>query len=118
MCPSSDAPERRGMSASLETDENLAKTAIVAKRIDRIAEAVDQLVTLDVAGRGFIDVVYPAPREAQGGPLCMLAAQQLRDRVGMDDVALICSGQLVYPLSLPENDGPMGSAVLARALAL
>jgi hypothetical protein len=97
----------------------MGKKPVLAKeRVDRIGESVDQLVTLDVGGREFIGTVYPAVRGRLGRPLCMYAAEKLKERVRPEDMVFICSGQLVYPVNLPENDGPMGAAVLARALVL
>jgi len=88
------------------------------EKIELIGENVDRLVSLDVASREFINILYPPSRKRQGRPLCLLAAEKLRDRVGPGDFVLIAAGMLVYPLELMETDGPLGGAALARALQI
>lgn len=88
------------------------------KRIEAIGENIDKLVCLDIAGREFISTVYPPARERQGGSLCLLAAEKLKQNVGAGDYVFITCGMLVYPLELAETDGPLGGAALARALQL
>ncbi len=87
-------------------------------KIELIGENVDRLVSMDVAAREFISMLYPAARERQGRPLCLLAAEKLRDRVGHGDIVLIAPTMLVYPLELTETDGPLGGAALARSLQI
>lgn len=88
-----------------------------AEEIERIGNSVDQLVSLDVAGRKFIRTVYPVARERHGRPLCLLAAERLKERVSHGDVVLIPCGMLIHPYpTLSETDGPLGAAALARAL--
>jgi len=87
--------------------------------LTQIGENVDQLVTIDVLSYGATGPLYRAARARQGGPLCLQAARRLRDRLGQGDGVLITTGLIVpgyYPYG--ETDGPIGSAVLARALAL
>ena len=87
-------------------------------RIELIGQNVDRLISLDVAGREFIDIMYPPTRERHGRPLCLLAAEKLRESLSDGDFVLIACGMLVYPLELGETDGPLGGAALARALQL
>jgi hypothetical protein len=84
-----------------------------------IGEAVDRLITLDVLAYGVITPLYEAARREQGGPLALQAAGSLVDRLAAGGCALITTG-LILPGHHPygETDGPIGSAVLARALAL
>ena len=65
------------------------------EKIELIGENVDRLVSLDVASREFINILYPPSRKRQGRPLCLLAAEKLRDRVGPGDFVLIAAGMLV-----------------------
>jgi hypothetical protein len=94
------------------------KQGFSREKIERIAENIDRLVSLDIAGREFINIMYPPTRERHGRPLCLLAAEKLKDTVRHGDIVLIASGMLVYPLELAETDGPLGGAALARALQI
>ena len=96
----------------------VAQQGFSKEKIELIGENIDRLVSLDVAGREFINILYPPTRERHGRPLCLLAAEKLRDAVGPGDFVLIASGMLVYPLELAETDGPLGGAALARALQI
>jgi hypothetical protein len=86
------------------------------EKIELIGENIDKLISLDIAGRGFINILYPPTRERHRRPLCLLAAEKLQQNVGAGDYVLITCGMLVYPLELSETDGPLGGAALARAL--
>ncbi|MBI2457370.1 MAG: DUF4392 domain-containing protein [candidate division NC10 bacterium] len=87
--------------------------------LQHIGESVDRLVTIDVLGYGVIGPLYGAARERQEPPLCLSAARALADRVGPGACAMITTGWIL-PGHAPygETDGPVGAAVLARALAL
>jgi hypothetical protein len=88
--------------------------------ITQIGESVDQLVTLDVMCYGVIGPLYRGARAAQGdAPLCLQAAALLRQRLAAGGTAMLTTG-LILPGHHPygETDGPIGTAVLARALAL
>jgi len=75
-----------------------------------------------VAGRGFVDSSTSARIErlqdaaAPAGPLCLSIAEALRS-LGPDGDVLLFTG-FVVPERMPhgENDGPLGTVVLARAL--
>jgi D-glutamate cyclase len=95
----------------------IAERKFSSEDIESIGENIDVLVSLDIGGRKFIKLLYPPVRERYGRPLCLLAAEKLRDRVGHGDFVLISSGMLIYPYeTLAETDGPLGAASLARAL--
>jgi len=86
----------------------------------QIGENVDQLVTLDVMCYGVIGPLYRGARAVQGdAPLCLQAAARLRERLANGGTTVITTG-LILPGHYPygETDGPIGTAVLARALAL
>lgn len=88
--------------------------------LTQIGENVDQLVTLDVMCYGVIGPLYRGARAAQGDmPLCLQAAALLQERLAEASTAMITTG-LILPGHHPygETDGPIGTAVLARALAL
>ncbi len=86
--------------------------------VTHVGENVDQLVTLDVLSYGVIGPLYRAARALQGGPLCLEAACRLRERMRPGGGVIITTG-LILPGHYPygETDGPIGTAVLARALA-
>ena len=68
---------------------------------------------------GKIIPLYDAARADAGGrSLCMAAAKGLRERVRPGDHVFVVTGAGTQPL-LPhgENDGPVGAAVIGRALA-
>ncbi len=91
--------------------------------IDRIGEAVDHLVTAPISNWTILKglplmQLYAASRKKAGGPLTLSAANLLKERVRPGDRVLVLSGFLMRDYGLPETDGPIGAAVLARALAV
>lgn len=84
------------------------------------AEAIDRLLTVDLAARGLVNSLYKAARRAQNDhPLCMLAAERLADVVKSGDTVVIATGLPIrgwFSSALAESDGPAGAATLARAL--
>lgn len=86
----------------------------------RVGEKVDQ-VCLFPSGSPGGDVrrLYRAARRLQKAPLSFLAASRLAEMVGSGDRLLVLTGAGAPPeLNAGETDGPLGSAVLARALDL
>lgn len=96
----------------------------MAVDIERIGEAIDHLVTAPMSNwtilKGIpLGALYAASRKAAGGvPLSLAAARLLADRVQRGDRVLVVSGFIMRDYGLPETDGPIGAAVLARAIAL
>lgn len=92
--------------------------------IERIGEAVDHLVTAPMSnwtilkGIPLLKLYATARRKAGGGPVTLAAASQLKARMAPGDTALLVSGFIMRDYGLPETDGPIGAAVLARALAV
>lgn len=85
----------------------------------QIGENVDQLVTLDLLSYGVIGPLYRGARQSRTAPLCLGAAALLMEHLAIHGTAVITTG-LILPGHHPygETDGPIGTAVLARALAL
>lgn len=84
----------------------------------RCAQAIDDMTTLDLTGVGIIRPLYEARMRHQPGPMCLSAAKLIRDRLeGSAGPVLILTG---FPEGggVPETDGPVGAAMLARALLL
>lgn len=84
----------------------------------RIAESIDRLAATDGAGRGVIDELYPAARALQDGPLCLEAASRLLSRLERGRPVVLATGFPMHPWFVGEQDGPVGTATLARAVAL
>lgn len=98
---------------------------------DRLArnlgEVVDRFLTVQFTSAGgpsvyldrpTVESLYQAARQAAGEPLSYGAARRLADRVGPGDVVVVITGFIVPPYMRLEADGPVGTAALARALAL
>lgn len=83
-----------------------------------IGEGIDRLVSIEVAGRGVIGDLYVAARTAQDGPLCLQVASRLLERVHKGSVVILATGYPIYPWFTGEQDGPVGTATLARALVI
>ncbi|PWF24639.1 DUF4392 domain-containing protein [Corticimicrobacter populi] len=84
----------------------------------RVAQTIDDFMSLDLTGVGSIRHIRDAVQRRQPGFNCMGAAEviatRLRDQPGP---VLIITG---FPEGggVPETDGPVGAALLARALFL
>lgn len=90
---------------------------------ERIGEAVDHLVTAPISNwtilKGLpLARLHARARELAGGSVTLAAARLLQQHVGRGDRVLILSGFIMRDYGLPETDGPIGAAVLARALSL
>jgi len=88
-------------------------------------ERIDRLMTVEIRPlngglpAGFVVPMYEVCRAHHGEPLSSLAARRLTDTVNRGDTVFIATGAGVAPkLPQGETDGPVGAAVLARALIL
>jgi hypothetical protein len=91
--------------------------------LERIAEAIDHLVTAPISNwtilKGIpLATLYAAARRHAGKPLSLAASGLLANRLRPGDTVLVLSGFIMRDYGLPETDGPIGAAVLGRALAL
>ncbi len=88
-------------------------------QLRKIGESLDKLMSLDLTSRGAVLRLYDAARQLHGEPLTAAAAGELAERIQPGDRVLIITG---FPSrswlieGLTETDGPVGAAVLARAL--
>src|SRR5690606_28660315 len=62
--------------------------------------------------------LHAEARRQAGQPLTLAAARLLQERLAPGDRVLVLSGFIMRDYGRPETDGPIGAAVLARALAL
>jgi len=89
----------------------------VRNLMDRIGWQVDQVMSLDTAGKGILPELYKEAVTQVKGPLSMTAARRLREVVSAGDVVGIITGfpsrSFLGP-GISETDGPVGAAFLAR----
>jgi len=88
-------------------------------RLRRAAETIEALVNLDLTERGVIRALHDAARTRGESPLCHTAAQRMLDAVPTGGVVAFLTGFPEFPWigrGVAETDGPVGAAVLARAL--
>jgi hypothetical protein len=88
--------------------------------LETTGDLLDRLVTLDLKGRGAVDILYRAARLRAGRSLTMRAATAIKARLTEGSVAVLCTGFPVRPWISPgigETDGPPGVAALARAIS-
>jgi hypothetical protein len=88
--------------------------------LEVVGDLLDRLVTLDLKGRGAVDILYRAARTRAGQSLTMRAAMAITARLKEGSVAVLCTGFPVRPWISPgigETDGPPGVAALARAIS-
>ena len=94
-----------------------------ALSIERIAEAMDHLIVAPISNwtilKGIpLGTLYAASRAKAGAPLTLAAARILAGNVTPGDTVLMISGFIMRDYGRPETDGPIGTAVLGRAIAL
>ena len=84
----------------------------------KIFDLIDQIVCLDLGGRGVSGLYEPA-RSLSDAPLSLAAARFFYN-LNAGETVFIITGSLTranVSLQIAENDGPIGSAVLARAIS-
>lgn len=54
-------------------------------KFERLGDAVDSLITLDVSARGAIGTLYEGARSKYGKSLTYIAAKALKERVGPEN---------------------------------
>jgi len=89
----------------------------------QIAEAIDHLITAPMSNWTILKGIplaklYAASRRHVNKPLTLAACESLAKNVVQGDRVLVVSGFIMRDYGLPETDGPIGAAVLARAVAL
>ncbi|MGD9124222.1 MAG: DUF4392 domain-containing protein [Desulfarculaceae bacterium] len=82
----------------------------------KLFKTIDHFMTLDLTGLGLVVPLYQALGEVQPGNMCQGASEMITRALPQPGgLALIATG---FPMGagLPETDGPVGAALLARAL--
>jgi hypothetical protein len=82
------------------------------------SDLIDRFMTIDLTGVGLIHSLYQARQRRQPGAMCMTAAELVAERLrGGGGPVVIATG---FPEGggVPETDGPIAAALLARALLL
>ncbi|TVM32525.1 DUF4392 domain-containing protein [Oceanidesulfovibrio marinus] len=85
-------------------------------RQEALAKALDNIAVLDLACLGVAGHLYEALQRKQPGDMCMGAARFVLNALPEEGgLAVIATG---FPMGggVPETDGPVGAAMLARAL--
>ena len=86
------------------------------KQQNKLAQTIDKFTTLDLTGVGLIEGLFQALQSRQSGPMCFSAAELIsRTLEGGNGPVVIATG-FPEPGGFPETDGPVGAAMLARAL--
>jgi hypothetical protein len=83
------------------------------------AETIDGLTSLDLSRRGAIPALHAEARRLVGEPLALAAAREALARTSEGAVVTILTGFPEFPWigrGVAETDGPIGAAVLARAM--
>ncbi|NYJ15414.1 hypothetical protein GGI64_006523 [Rhizobium leguminosarum] len=83
-----------------------------------IAQTIEDFMSLDLTGVGLIGKIYHALQARQPGPACMVGAKIICDRVREHRGPVIIATGFPEGAGVPETDGPVGAALLARALFL
>jgi len=95
-------------------------TTTSTSAIETIGDLLDRLATMDLKGRGAVDLLYREARKRAGQSLTMRAAQEIKKRVSEGSITILCTGFPVRPWiseTIGETDGPPGVAALARAIS-
>jgi hypothetical protein len=98
--------------------ELLSTVALNDDSMEQTADAIDDLLTVDVGGRGVIGELSAAAYEYHERSPPMEAAERLFESVSPGDDVIIVTGFLCPPTAQQETDGPVGAASLARAIAV
>lgn len=83
-----------------------------------VADTIENFMTLDLTGVGLISKIYGALQQVQPGPACMSAAELIVERVRSHGGPVVIATGFPEGAGVPETDGPVGAALIARALFL
>jgi D-glutamate cyclase len=81
----------------------------------RVAKSIDDFMRLDYTGVGLIENLYNALQSRQPGAVCMGAAELLLKATTQRPGPILIATGFPEGGGVPETDGPVGAALLARA---
>ncbi len=81
----------------------------------RVCKSIDDFMRLDYTGVGLIDKLFSALQSRQPGPVCMGAAERLQKAAEQRSGPTLIATGFPEGGGVPETDGPVGAALLARA---
>ncbi|PKW16123.1 DUF4392 domain-containing protein [Saccharopolyspora spinosa] len=84
----------------------------------RVAATIDDFMMVDYTGVGLIRNLHAALQQRQPGPVCMGAAEIIVSKVRQGGGPVLIATGFPEGGGAPETDGPVGAAMLARALFL
>lgn len=85
----------------------------------RVAQTIDDFMKIDYTGVGLISKLYEALQKNQPGFCCMGAAERLVEAAkSLPDRPIAIATGFPEGGGVPETDGPIGAALLARAIFL
>jgi hypothetical protein len=87
-------------------------------RFQAIARLIDNFITLDLTGVGLISRLFEARNRHQPEPMCVNAAQLILSAFKEKKQPVLIATGFPEGGGIPETDGPVGAAMLARALFL
>ena len=85
---------------------------------NNIAQTIENFMTLDLTGVGLIGKIHDALQKVQPGPACMAAARIIVERIRNHAGPVVIATGFPEGAGVPETDGPVGAAFIARALFL
>ena len=88
------------------------------RRFAATARTIDEFTTLDLTGVGLVKPLFEARMKHQEGPMCLRAAELIVERLGENGGPAVIATGFPEGGGIPETDGPVGAAMLARALYL
>jgi hypothetical protein len=83
-----------------------------------VSQMIDQFMTIDLTGVGLINNLFKAQQRRQPGPMCMGAAELVSERLSTKKGPVLIVTGFPEGGGVPETDGPVAAALLARALFL
>jgi len=88
------------------------------ERKTKIGEELDKFFVVDIPVLSIIQPLFKALKKRQPGSMCLSAAQFIKKALPESDGLVLISTGLPMGGGVPETDGPVGAALLARALVL
>lgn len=98
-----------------EAPRTLAKDSL---RYKVVSDLIDRFMSIDLTGVGLIHNLYQARQRRQPGPMCMGAAELVTETLRARGGPVLIATGFPEGGGVPETDGPVAAALLARTLFL